>query len=86
MPEVRTIDANALKKDLSEFNYEMAMRIVDTQPTIEPEVRHGQWFFVGEETMHDGWTYRKHKCSECGFSTVEAINFCPNCGSMNRGV
>lgn len=45
------------------------------------EVRHGRWIFVGEETLHDGWTYRKHKCSECGFSTVEATNFCPNCGA-----
>lgn len=34
---VRPIDANALKKDLSEFNYDMALRIVDIQPTIEVE-------------------------------------------------
>jgi ribosomal protein L37AE/L43A len=54
---------------------------VNEMPTIEPEVRHGRWIFVGEETMHDGWTYRKHKCSECGFSTVEAINFCQKCGA-----
>lgn len=34
---IRPIDANALKKDLSEFNYDMALRIVDIQPTIEAE-------------------------------------------------
>lgn len=47
----------------------------------QPEVRHGRWIFVGEVTMHDGWTHRKYKCSECGFSTVEAINFCQKCGT-----
>lgn len=40
---MRLIDADALKKDLSELNYDMALRIVDTQPTIKPEVRHGRW-------------------------------------------
>lgn len=40
---MRMIDADALKKDLAEFNYDMALRIVDTQPTIEPEVRYGHW-------------------------------------------
>lgn len=59
---------------------------IDKQPTIEAEpVRHGRWINVGEETMHDGWTYRKHKCSECGFLTVEAINFCPKCGARMDG-
>ena len=54
-------------------------------PTIDAEpVRHGRWIFVGEETMHDGWTYRKHKCSECDFVTVEAKNFCQNCGADMR--
>lgn len=55
---------------------------VDMMPEIEAEhVRHGRWIFVGEETMHDGWTYRKYKCSECDFVTVEAKNFCQNCGA-----
>lgn len=53
---------------------------LEALPTIESQVRRGRWIFVGEETMHDGWTYRKYKCSECGFLTVEAINFCQNCG------
>ena len=55
---------------------------VKSAPTIEAKpVRHGRWIFVGEETMHDGWTYRKYKCSECDFLTVEAINFCQNCSA-----
>ena len=48
-------------------------------------VRHGRWIFVGEETTHDGWTYRKYKCSECYFVTVEAKNFCQNCGKQMDG-
>ena len=61
-------------------------KVIDAQPTIETEpVRHGRWIFVGEETMHDGWTYRKHKCTECGFVTVEAKNFCPHCGAKMDG-
>jgi hypothetical protein len=49
---MRMIDADALKKDLSEFNYDMALRIVDIQPTIEPEVRHGRWISV-EDALPD---------------------------------
>jgi hypothetical protein len=55
---------------------------LNNMPTIEAEpVLHGRWIFIGEETMYDGWTYRKHKCTECDFVTVEAKNFCPNCGA-----
>ena len=63
-----------------------AILMLSKQKTIEAvPVRHGQWIFVGEETMPDGWTYRKHKCSECNFVTVEAKNFCQNCGvKMNE--
>lgn len=58
---------------------------IEALSTIEAEpVRRGRWIFVGEETMHDGWTYRKYKCSECDFLTVEAINFCQNCGTNMR--
>ena len=67
------------------IGYLDVIAIIEDAPTIESKpVRHGRWFFVGEETMHDGWTYRKYKCSECGFQTVEAKNFCPNCGADMR--
>lgn len=93
--EVRLIDANKFhEKIMKDYDYDLSrneniaqfLLRIETAPTIEAEpVRHGRWIFVGEETTHDGWTYRKHKCSECGFSTVEAINFCPNCGADMRG-
>ena len=63
----------------------LCREIVEKQPTIEPEIRRGRWIFVGEETLHDGWTYRKHKCTECDFVTVEAKNFCQNCGAKMDG-
>lgn len=73
MQEVRPIDANALKKDLSEFNYDMALRIVDAYPTIEPEVRHGRWECGGF-------------CSECGLDNEERkTDYCPNCGAKMDG-
>lgn len=59
---------------------------VRSEPTAEAEpVRHGRWIFAGEETMHDGWTYRKHKCTECDFVTVDAKNYCPHCGAKMDG-
>ena len=59
---------------------------INNAPTVEARpVRYGRWIFVGEETMHDGWTYRKHKCSECDFVTIEAKNFCQNCGAEMSG-
>lgn len=81
MPEVRPIDANALKKDLSEFNYDMALRIVDTQPTIEPEVRHGRWIF-DEYTAKYGHPY---KCSECKEESRDTYDYCPCCGARMDG-
>lgn len=97
MPEVRLIDNIAIKEQLRAIEqnskltdaqkFRSAKFVIENAPTIEAEpVRHGRWIFVGEETTHDGWTHRKYKCSECGFSTVEAINYCQNCGSKNLEV
>lgn len=82
------IDADALKKELSGFNYDMALRIVDTQPTIESQpVRHGRWIAL------EGWFNKSNvKCSICGntlnMNGVNAgrgdANFCPNCGADMR--
>lgn len=64
----------------------MALAEILNAPTIEAEpVRHGRWVFVGEVTAHDGWTYRKYKCSECNFSTIEAVYFCQKCGARMEG-
>ena len=59
----------------------MALRIVDTQPTIKPEVRRGHWIFQEEATpeylpwdmwcsccgeYHDSDDYNDRYCSKCG--------------------
>lgn len=92
MSEMRLIEANALKVHMCNMcddgereckgDESCALLVwVNDMPTIDAvPVRYGRWIFVGEETMHDGWTYRKYKCSECDFVTVEAKNFCQNCG------
>lgn len=86
---MRLIDANALKKDLSEFNYDMALRIVDTQPTIEAEpVRHGRW--IVHTTWHGMFGLINSECSECKFDRngdLSSWQFCPHCGAkMDGGV
>lgn len=92
---MRPIDADALKKDLSEYNYDMALRIVDIQPTIEAEpVRHGEW--------HECWhtdTVCASICTNCGKAATQARHIvgqehmtnvryplCPNCGADMREV
>ena len=77
---MRLIDANALKKDLSEFNYDMALRIVDTQPTIEAEpVKRGKW-----KINSDGYY---PYCSECKGEpgSGKMTDYCPNCGARMDG-
>lgn len=96
---MRPIDADDLKKRIEltgtpktpyEIGYfdsrDIAIDCIDEAPTIDADqLQHGQWIFICEETRLDGWTYRKYKCSECGFETIEAKNFCNNCGSKMDG-
>ena len=51
----------------------------------EQEKRHGLWKLFDKKKMPDGWTYRRYKCSECGFVGVGATNFCPWCGARMDG-
>lgn len=97
MPEVRLIDANALKKAFCDYcsaiDTDMlkctgncdTLRIIDEQPTIEPEVRHGRW--ISEIVPWTDWKGQKRKrfqptsCSVCHTPVADATNFCPNCGA-----
>ena len=95
MPEVRLIDADAFSEQYGDYYAEQGPaegfigtvgELIAKQQTIEAEpVRHGRWIFAGEETLLDGWTYRKHRCTECDFVTVEAKNYCQNCGARMDG-
>lgn len=56
MPEVRLIDANELKRLIEsgdDLIFDTAterelMHMIDYQPTIKPEVRHGRWMNTNE--------------------------------------
>lgn len=90
-PGVRLIDANALKAKLkigtntatySDYcnGYCDARQVdldtIDAAPTIEPKVRHGQWY----DHMHTDTAV----CSECGRVFTDETPYCPNCGAYMR--
>lgn len=61
-----------------------AMKLLEIQPTIEPERKKGQW-----EMKPDPYGFFEEipVCSECGCTTAmrKTYNFCPNCGADMRG-
>ena len=85
---MRAIDADALKEDLTRFydNEVTARKLIDEQPTIQPEPKRGKWI----KTARWG---RVYYCDQCrnylDFDGVNAgrgsTNFCPNCGADMRG-
>lgn len=94
---MRLIDADALEKAISishsmtddygiKTGYEISMRLVEEQPTIEPERKKGKW-------LPDTNNYYEERfvCSVCGRSyKVDTCmgkpiwDFCP-CGADMRG-
>lgn len=51
---------------------------LDDAPTIEAEpVRHGHWEKIG--TIENTWVV--HKCSYCGYQTIDNGQYCTNCGA-----
>ncbi len=94
MPEVRLIDANALKPEM-EILYAadmyLVLSIIDNAPTIEAEpIRHGWWIpteydsYAGSDPVWD-----KYECSECGREHIGEEDtltaFCPDCGARMDG-
>ena len=93
MPEVRLIDANALKAKLkigtntatySDYcnGYCDARQVdldaIDAAPTIEAEpVRHGRWIYNGYDEYPT--------CSYCNQSDTYAEDYCGNCGARMDG-
>ena len=87
MPDVRLIDANALKEYLgcdndrkysSMIMHEIADRI-DEQPTISAvPVVHGRWISAGNGVYF---------CSKCDTRVPFALGhrYCPNCGAKMDG-
>ena len=82
---MRLIDADKLKEHYSWWegfdNLKEQKRdfdtIVDIQPTIEAEPKHGRWI---KTTVNPDGTPNLCKCSECGFYS-KVTNYCSNCGA-----
>lgn len=47
------------------------------------EVKHGYW--IPHATMEKHPYARNHDCSRCGYSPIEVLNYCPNCGAKMDG-
>ena len=98
MPEVRPIDANALKAKITVTlrgnNKIYVCGLIDDAPTIEAEpVRHGEW--------HECWhtdTVCASICTNCGKAATQSRTIvvqelmtnvryplCPNCGARMDG-
>jgi hypothetical protein len=84
---MRPIDADSMKAEVESLDaesnnstYESAMKdmlrffitLIDNQPTIEPEVRHGRWI-----KQENG----SNICSVCGVTKVSHLPFCGHCGA-----
>lgn len=54
-----------------------ACEAIENAPTIEPERKTGRWIKVG----HIENTYLVSKCYVCGYQTIDAGNYCTNCGA-----
>jgi len=100
MPEVRLIDANALKDRIDsafttygECTY--VKGIIDAQPTIEAEpVRHASWHgwttsrFTGKYKDYyepEFKDYQYYQCTACYRKSAIKELYCPNCGADMRG-
>ena len=103
----RAIDADALKIDIIaegqrnrryklgeiwELNRAEIYKVIDEQPTIEPQRKKGKWIYGESEAGNDGYY-----CSKCGnfvpwkydeydIDFIKEFLFCPNCGAeMTEG-
>lgn len=90
---MRLIDADATMQRLKEWNtddpmdkalYNFGVNRINEQPTIE-ERKTGTWNKYYR--MHSGDTFICNNCGSCFIvlQGADKMNFCPNCGSDNRG-
>lgn len=86
----RLIDADALKKDLSEnytfYGFGQLMNdfyeALDSAPTIDAvSVVHGEWIDAGTDL--DGTHY--YRCSNCGWEVETDYPNCPYCTAKMKG-
>ena len=90
---MRLIDADALinrvvfHTDWSSDEKEAFEDEVNSEPTVEPERKTGEWIDGEESEGACNIVYTEHICSECGYSHSFPLkyNFCPECGADMRG-
>lgn len=92
---MRLIDVDAMEKSMndlvqgdirqypySDTTWDMAFRLIDQQPTIEPKT--GRWEYKPDPY---GFFDSIPVCSECGCTTKmrETYSYCPTCGAKMKG-
>ena len=82
---MRSIDADALKKDLTRFydNEVTARQLIDEQPTIKQEPK--TVIYSGDGYADGYMVYDMAECPNCGYEYDYGdkdwgLPFCPNCG------
>ena len=64
--------------------FEWQFKKLCTLPSAEPRKK-GKWIEIMDADEFGEPYPCGVRCSECGFCSVNLDNFCPNCGSYNRG-
>ena len=88
------IDADTLIGTLHNYGFydgndrTMVYKVIQLQPTIEPERKKGKWEFRSNPNIPGGMNPEDAYCSKCGFhvdvtciDAIDEYNFCPNCGA-----
>ena len=57
-----------------------AIDLLQNAPTIEPERKKGKWINTAQINRSDNII-----CDQCGYDSIAAYRYCPNCGSYNGG-
>ncbi len=94
---MRTIDADALQKQLSRKRAEVCnarytegfndallkfKSMIHAAPTVQPQKEWGRWI------QHKGWAsegYCEYTCSMCDMGVDIKYNYCPRCGTQMNG-
>ena len=82
---MRLIDTDKLKISYDGHFVGVAKNDIDNAPTVEAEpIKHAHWIkggytFVGVHKVDE------YICSRCDYHTLEAGNYCGNCGAIMDG-
>lgn len=63
--------------------YEMGFAAGEARAEKRMEPKRGEWIYKPKDAIEMMFTLPK--CSVCGYESSDALNYCPNCGSLMRG-